>query len=332
MKERITYIFRKKSPRCNSIEQVFYGVMECLDPELYPTASFHVKESGGGIKAIISNICAVRKTGRGIRHITGDIHYVALGTSSPSVLTIHDTGSALQGNFIKQFLIKLLWFWLPALCVDRITVISEFSRQEVLRLIPFAKRKIRVIPNAYRQQIDHDPKPFKSACPRILHLGTKSNKNLERTIEALKGIHCELMIIGKLTAAQHKQLDQSGILYQNEFFIPFERIIEHYRVCDLVCFASTYEGFGLPILEAQATGRPVITSRVASMPEVAGEGALLVDPLNIDDIRNAVNRIISDETLRAGLIAKGLENIKRFTPESVAMQYIDLYKEIGGIC
>jgi Glycosyltransferase len=147
----------------------------------------------------------------------------------------------------------------------------------------------------------------------------------------LAGIPCELVIVGELSESQLSHLIKSGISYRNEYHIPYERIIELYRECDLVCFASTYEGFGLPILEAQATGRPVITSCVASMPEVAGEGALLVDPLKVEEIRNAINRIISDERLRADLIAKGLENITRFSPESVANQYVELYEEISKL-
>ena len=88
-----------------------------------------------------------------------------------------------------------------------------------------------------------------------------------------------------------------------------------------------YEGFGLPILEAQATGRPVITSNEASMPEVAGDAAILVNPYEVVEIKEAVEKIISDKKLREDLIKKGIENIKRFTPEKIAENYASLYRK-----
>ena len=89
-----------------------------------------------------------------------------------------------------------------------------------------------------------------------------------------------------------------------------------------------YEGFGMPILEAQAVGRAVISSNLFSMPEVAGDSAVLVDPFNIGEIRSAILKIISDDTFREDRIRKGFENIKRFDPELIANQYFGLYEMI----
>ena len=97
----------------------------------------------------------------------------------------------------------------------------------------------------------------------------------------------------------------------------------------MISFCSLLEGFGLPILEAQATGRPVITSNLSSMPEVAGNGALLVDPYDVNAIRKGILRIIQDGALRENLIVKGLENVKRFSPQKVADAYVELYRLIA---
>jgi glycosyltransferase involved in cell wall biosynthesis len=99
-------------------------------------------------------------------------------------------------------------------------------------------------------------------------------------------------------------------------------------VCDLLVFASTFEGFGLPIVEAQATGRPVVTSNIMSMPEVAGDAACLVDPFNVSSIREGVLKVINDSDYRNALVKAGFENVKRFQPEQIARQYAELYHEL----
>jgi glycosyltransferase involved in cell wall biosynthesis len=103
-------------------------------------------------------------------------------------------------------------------------------------------------------------------------------------------------------------------------------LVEAYRRCDMVVFASLYEGFGLPILEAQAMGRPVVTSNFGAMSEAAGEGALLVDPYSVDAIRAAVIRIKNEPTLREDLIAAGLRNAAKFRADVVALRYADVYR------
>ena len=119
----------------------------------------------------------------------------------------------------------------------------------------------------------------------------------------------------------HSRVHELGRLTDRE-------LVEAYRRCDMVVFASLYEGFGLPILEAQAMGRPVITSNFGAMREAAGEGALLVDPYSVEAIREAVLRITREPALREDLIAKGRENAERFRAEAVAARYAELYRRL----
>ena len=105
-------------------------------------------------------------------------------------------------------------------------------------------------------------------------------------------------------------------------------MIELYYRSDIVTFVSTYEGFGVPILEANALGRPVITSNTTAMPEVAGDGALIVDPSKPEQIRQAIIRLIEDDNLRNELVFKGYQNVQRFKPEMVAAKYEQLYKRV----
>src|SRR5690606_18012660 len=95
--------------------------------------------------------------------------------------------------------------------------------------------------------------------------------------------------------------------------------------CDVLCFPSFFEGFGMPIIEAQATGRPVITSNYGAMKEVAGEGAVLVDPNNGVEIKNALERIFEDSVLRSNLISKGLLNASTHLPLMLCGKYASIY-------
>jgi glycosyltransferase involved in cell wall biosynthesis len=123
-------------------------------------------------------------------------------------------------------------------------------------------------------------------------------------------------------------LQDHNINYSLSANISDSQLIQEYRNADMVVFTSTYEGFGLPIVEAQTTGRPVVTSNVYSMPEVAGETACLVDPYQVESIRMGIQRVIADTVYRQKLITSGFKNIKRFKPQYIAAQYVKLYEEL----
>ncbi len=264
-----------------------------------------------------------------INHITGDIHFVALFLKKKkTILTVHDIGSVLNKTGIKHKILRYFWFTMPFARVQYITVISEFTKQEILENFTLDPEKISVIPDCVSAKISYSEKSFNTEKPNILQIGTKANKNLENLIPALEGISCKLTIIGKLSEKQTALLKTHEIDYENRFNLPFLVLLDTYKQADIVTFISTYEGFGVPILEAQASGRPVITSNLSPMKEVAGEGALLVNPENPEEITSAFNQLISDAELRKDLIEKGLENVKKYSAKSVADQYYKLYQEI----
>ena len=105
-------------------------------------------------------------------------------------------------------------------------------------------------------------------------------------------------------------------------------ILDEYIKCDILSLVSTVEGFGMPIVEANAVGRPVITSCTTSMPEIANNAAIIVDPLNTNSIRNGIMQIISQHSVRETLIQNGLTNHLRFQPKALAKQYVTLYEKI----
>jgi glycosyltransferase involved in cell wall biosynthesis len=330
---KIKLFFRKSTSGFRSVEEVFDIVVHAMKSRNVDV--IEVPEKRVTPAKLWRNLRFARKRRGVLNHISGDIHYIALATGRKTVLTIHDAYSSLVGSWLRKFAVKLLWFWLPAIIVKRITTISEKSRIELEQVIPFAKRKIRVIPNPYNPKLlEHDVHMDEelitnTSKPIVLHLGTKSNKNLERTIEAMAGLPYKLYIIGKLSELQVELLSKNDIDFRSYFNLPYSEVVTLYHQCTAVCFASLYEGFGMPIIEAQLVGKPVITSNIDPMPWVAGEGGgHLVDPFDVADIRDGIVKVIEDASYRKALVAQGKVNVQRFEPHKIARMYEEVYREV----
>ena len=190
--------------------------------------------------------------------------------------------------------------------------------------------KIRVIYNPISSEFKYTPKEFNSNKPRILHIGTLPHKNLKGHIKALCGLSCHLVIIGHVGKDDIEQLESNVISYEIKSNLSNNEIIREYQNCDILLFASKYEGFGLPIIEAQSIGRPVITSNIAPMNEIGENSTYLVDPNSTPSIRYALEELIAKPALRKYLVTKGLENSALFSEEKIAGDYAKLYKEVLG--
>ena len=112
-------------------------------------------------------------------------------------------------------------------------------------------------------------------------------------------------------------------------YLPLGQLISLIRGARGVLFPSLYEGFGLPVLEAMMLGAPVITSTVSSLPEIAGDAALLVDPLDVDDIAKAIRSFDHDGDLRAELSRRGVKRAAYFSPAAYEKRIAALYKRLG---
>jgi glycosyltransferase involved in cell wall biosynthesis len=199
---------------------------------------------------------------------------------------------------------------------------------ELLRYVKCNPEKIRVIHDPVSNAFKPFQKSFNRQKPVILQVGTSKNKNVPHVAEALKGIPCHLRVIGKIANQNMDALTACGIEYSSASNISSEELVNEYQHCDMLVFVSTYEGFGLPIIEANATGRPVVTSNILSMPEVAGDAACLVNPFDVSSIRTGILRVIQDESYREELIKYGFKNVERFRPDAIAHQYMELYSEL----
>jgi glycosyltransferase involved in cell wall biosynthesis len=277
-------------------------------------------------------IFALRSRG-GIHHITGDIHYVVLALGKKNtILTIHDSVFLTRyGKWdLKYWVIKYFWYQLPIHFAQVVTVISEKTKRELIRLTGAKENKIKVIPNFYDPRFTFAPSTFNKQCPKILQIGTKSNKNINRLIESIKFIPCELWAVGVLEEDTKTLLAKNNIRYVSYENITFDVLKGLYEACDIVSFISTYEGFGLPILEAFAVGRPLITSCISPMDEIAEDAASKVNPYNIFDIRRGLLKIIEDDTFRAEMIRKGRAVAEKYQITKVQQMYENLYCSLNS--
>ncbi|MEI8167768.1 MAG: glycosyltransferase family 1 protein, partial [Chloroflexales bacterium] len=113
-------------------------------------------------------------------------------------------------------------------------------------------------------------------------------------------------------------------------FVPEEHLVALYHAAELLVYPSLYEGFGLPVVEAMACGTPVITSPVGSIPEVAGDAALLIDPQDTGALVAAMQRLVESPELRQDLIARGYERLKLFSWECAAQMTLAVYEQVGA--
>jgi glycosyltransferase involved in cell wall biosynthesis len=286
-----------------------------------------------GIISVVRNAWFVAsQRNKSALHVTGDVHYAGLLCPfTKTIVTIHDCVALQRGSGFKRLVLWVIWFWLPLRLASVITVISEQTKSEVLKTVAVPEEKIIVIPNFIDPTFAFRLRPFASERPRILHVGTTPNKNLARVVAALRDIPCVLVIIGQLSSELFADLEASGVSYENFVGISHTQLRDLYWEADIVSFPSTYEGFGMPILEGQAAGRPVLTSDVEPMRSVAGEGgALLVNPESVDSIRQGFLELMGDDLLRTRLVTAGKNNCRRFTLEAVAASYLAVYRQIGA--
>lgn len=326
---KITYFYRRPLPVGHfSIEFLFDKIHTSL-PLGVEAKKFVSSYFSRGLMSRINIVRECVRAKSDINHITGDIHFVALGLPRKNtVLTIHDLGFLKTSNLIARFILKFFWVTLPVKRVAAVTVVSEATKLELLQEVNIDPKKIHVIGNFISDEYQFRPKEFNTNCPVILQIGCAPNKNIPRLAAALNGIECKLVIIGNLSDETKAVLIQNNINYTHKSKLSEAELREEYYNCDILSFASLLEGFGLPILEAQKTGRVVLTSNISSMPEVAGDSALLVNPFDVVAIRQGIQQLIADEELRRNLIEKGLKNIERFSLNSVVDQYCTLYKSI----
>jgi len=266
-----------------------------------------------------------------------------------TVVTIHDLGFKIMPECIINS--AYIYFdsrtKLAVSKADRIIAVSENTKNDLIKLYNASEDKITVIHWGIDQSFQ--PCNDRSSIGRIknklgidkefiLFVGTiEPRKNLVRLIKAFDKLKMKreyrLVIAGckgwlyEEVFATVKELNMekdiifTGYVHDNE--LPFL-----YSAAELFICPSLYEGFGLPVLEAMACGVSVVTSNVSSLPEVAGDAAILVDPYDVEAIAKAMEQVLEDSNLRKEMIEKGFERAEKFSWQDTVKKTLDVYKQV----
>ena len=330
---QINLIYRKRNNAFFSIEKVFGVVTDAIQHSTDKTIKFEKRElpfRSGNVFLLILNLLFFLPKRKGIFHITGDVHYMIwVLPKNRTVLTIHDLVFLHTHKGIVWWFLKWTYLMLPVRRAKYITTISEKSKNEIILFTGCSPNKIIVIPNPVDSMLVYSKKNFNSIKPVLLYLGTKPNKNIEISILSLYGLNVHLRIIGELTTLQKEVLEKYSIDYSNGIELSDAQIHTEFSNCDIVFFPSTYEGFGLPVIEGFKAGRPVITSDLEPMKEISQGAAFLVNPFSVASIREAVIKLVNNEQLRDGLVERGFDVVKQYEAEPIAQQYINLWSKVA---
>jgi glycosyltransferase involved in cell wall biosynthesis len=282
-------------------------------------------------------------------------HYVLPPlVSVPSVVTIHDCIHLMFPQYLPNrlaYLYARTFLWSAAHRSARVLTVSEASKHDILRFFAIPEAKIEVIYNGIDESFGSPPPGDEVSRVReryqlnhefILYAGNiKPHKNLERLIEAFHQLrtegfhHLTLLIIGDeisrypaLRLAVHRHKLHKSVRFLG--FVPDQTLAVLYRLASVFVFPSLYEGFGLPPLEAMASGTPVVTSNVSSLPEVTSDAALLIDPHDPAAIADGIRQVLTDRALRDRLVASGLQRVREYSWERSARRIRAVYGEVGG--
>jgi glycosyltransferase involved in cell wall biosynthesis len=279
--------------------------------------------------------------------------------SCKSIITIHDCVHILFPNYASSkaaYNRAKLATKRAIRKSSRILTVSEATRRDLIRLFGVPEEKISVVYNAIDERAvladNQDEQKrvlerYQIQDPFLLYAGNiKPHKNIARTIEAFSVLKTELkenpswknlklVIIGdELSKHQilRRTVIRSGVQHDVRFFgfVPYETLKVFYKSAQIFVFPSLYEGFGLAPLEAMANGTPVLTSNVSSLPEVLGEAALLVNPENVFEISKGLKHLLFDANLRSELVAKGLEQSRKYSWKKSAELVLRTYREVCG--
>ncbi len=271
-----------------------------------------------------------------------------------SVVTIHDCIHLMFPQYLPNRMALAYArtsIGMAARRATRVLTVSESSKRDILRFVDTEPEKIDVIYNAYDERFGVEPREEDVVRVReryqlhdefVLYVGNvKPHKNLERLIEAFDRVrkrglgHLKLIIIGdeiskytSLRRAVHRHQLHNYVRFLG--YLPEETLAVMYRLAGVFVFPSLYEGFGLPPLEAMASGTPVVTSNVSSLPEVAGDAAVLVDPYDPDAIAGGIEHVLTDERVRHDLRRKGLARAKQFSWEASVKRVHDIYEQVSS--
>jgi len=333
-------------------------VEECgpLPGNFQPVA---LAEADDTFKGYVDFRATVRRLECDVVHIP-HLYWMPRGLGCKYVLTVHDLLEHMYGSRDFSSLRRSMHFYMTRRVLGgaaRVMAVSQFTKNEIQKVLAIPDERIEVVYNAIDERFlqghasDADraliAQRYQVHHPFILYAGAiRPHKNVVRIIEAFSALKSELakekqfadlklIIIGD-DLSSHPRLRRTVVSggVQNDVrflgFVPIGVLRIFYDVAKVFVFPSLYEGFGLPPLEAMAHGTPVVTSNTSSLPEVAGNAALLVNPENVFEIRRALQRALLDTEVRERMKQRGYEQSQRFSWMISVSRILEIYREVAG--
>lgn len=262
----------------------------------------------------------------------------------PSVVTIHDVVFMRYPEFYQPVDRKLYFRKVKHACksANKIIAISNQTKSDLITFFNVPAQKIEIlyqpVSSAFFKKYNtgNITKKYNLPTEFILAVGTlEPRKNQLGILKGLRaaGISMPVVFVGKQTSYALKlkkycmeyEMEKQVIFLHN---LPETDLAALYQAALVSVYVSVFEGFGLPVIEAMASGCPVLTSTVSVLPETAGDAAILCNPSNPDDIGGKLKLLIEDTRLRKDIIEKGYERAKLFHPEIYAQRLVDLYSKV----
>lgn len=287
-----------------------------------------------------------------VDHSDGHLLYWLKKLHQPTVITCHDLINLTQPDtFTGRSLVPLISMasWKFAVAgiqyADRSIAVSSHTAQDMTEYLNIPSSEISVIPNAVDAKFKTIPSEEIKAFRQhqgisdddfcLLNVGSNNlRKNIDSILRAIAILKTQNLPIHFWKAGANFNADQQKFIVEHNLLncVTYlgkpspKELIQLYNAADVLVAPSLYEGFGLTILEAMSCRTPVITSNVTSLPEVAGEAAILIEPRDIQGIVTAVSRLYSEPLYRQSLIDKGLARVKQFTWSNTATQVAQVYQ------
>ncbi len=273
-------------------------------------------------------------------------YVIPLAAAGPQVVTVHDVNYLGHKGWRTGVGRRAFRFFAERTVerADRIIAVSEFSRQEIIRHMDVRPEKVVVVHSAGRDavaengQVSVDSDVVRGLTrPYIMAFSALSaHKNIGRLIEAFGkitgSVTHDLVLVGHMPVktAMRAELEAAGGDERIHFtgYVSDSDVASLMQNASLFAFPSLYEGFGLPLLDAQNAGVPVVCSSAGSLPEISGDAAILFDPLSVDDMAAALKRGLLDADLRSDLVTKGLDNAHSYSWDTTARETLDIYSSV----